>query len=207
MRLLGRTSSINVRKVMWTAAEIGIRYEHEPEWGTTAAPTQDDGFVRLNPNGLIPVWIDDAGALWESNTICRYLANKHGREDLLPASAFERAQVEKWMDWGAGDLNAAWRYPFMWLVRQDARFDDGAQVQRGTAAWNTMMQTLDAHLAAARPFAAGPYFTLADIILGLSAHRWLHTPIERPRLSNIERYVQELVSRPACADLATAALP
>lgn len=108
MRLLGRTSSINVRKVMWTAAEIGLDYDHDATWATAEAPTSSPEFLRLNPNGLVPVWCDDLGPLWESNTICRYLAGRHGRPDLLPTSAHERALVERWMDWGAGDLNAAW---------------------------------------------------------------------------------------------------
>jgi glutathione S-transferase len=36
--------------------------------------------------------------LWESNTICRYLAAQAGREDLLPSAPVARARVEQWMD-------------------------------------------------------------------------------------------------------------
>jgi len=37
IKLLGRSSSINVRKVLWTLAELGAQYEHE-EWGNDAMP-------------------------------------------------------------------------------------------------------------------------------------------------------------------------
>ena len=207
MRLLGRTSSINVRKVMWTAAEIGLHYDHEDEWATAERPTNDPAFLGLNPNGLVPVWCDDLGAFWESNAICRYLATRHGRTDLLPRSPSRRACVERWMDWSAGDLNAAWRYPFMALVRGDPAYRDVDQIQRGIAAWNHHMQILAQHLVHNGPFAAGAPFTLADIVLGLSVHRWRLTPIERPRLDALEAYLGRLAERPAFVALTPATLP
>jgi len=207
MRLLGRTSSINVRKVLWTAAEIGLRFDHEAEWGTPAASTRTAEFLRLNPNGLVPVWVDDQGVLWESNSICRYLAHRHGREDLLPTQPFARAAVERWMDWQAGDLNSAWRYAFMALVRRDADFQDEPQIARSVAAWNALMTLLDERLAQTGAFVAGGDFSLGDVVVGLSVHRWLHTPIARPRVPNIDAYVQRLRRRPAFERLATPDLP
>jgi glutathione S-transferase len=202
MRLLGRTSSINVRKVLWTAAEIGLPFEHEADWGTPTASTRTTGFLQLNPNGLVPVWVDELGVLWESNSICRYLAGRHGRSDLLPAEPFARAEVEKWMDWQAGDLNSAWRYAFMALVRRDTDFRDQPQIDRSVAAWNDLMMLLDERLAQTGAFVAGAGFTLADVVVGLSVHRWLHTPIGRPRVPDIDAYVQRLRERPAFRRLA-----
>ena len=118
LRILGRASSINVRKVLWTCREIGIDYRRE-DYGTGFAPTNTPQFLAMNPNGQVPVIEDEEGVLWESNTICRYLAAKHGRTDLLPATARERARVEQWMDWGATDLNMSWRYAFIALIWRD----------------------------------------------------------------------------------------
>ena len=99
LKILGRASSINVRKVLWTCAEIGLPFERE-DWGIGFKPTSDAAFTALNPNALVPVvivppsggkpplppaggestWerpgIDSDGdfVLWESNTICRWLA-------------------------------------------------------------------------------------------------------------------------------------
>jgi glutathione S-transferase len=42
---------------------------------------------------------------------------------------------------------------------------------------------------------AGADFTLADIVLGLSLHRWRQTPIERPPLAQLEAYHQRLRAR------------
>jgi glutathione S-transferase len=64
----------------------------------------------------ITLIIDEAGVLWESNTICR-LAGKHQNTDLLPHEPAARTRVEQWMDWQATELNPSWGYAFFALVR------------------------------------------------------------------------------------------
>ena len=54
MKLLGRLTSINVRKVMWTATLLGLELERE-DWGAGFRSPQEPGYLALNPNGLIPV--------------------------------------------------------------------------------------------------------------------------------------------------------
>ena len=75
LRLLGKAESINVAKVMWACAEMGLEVERE-NWGAGFKPTADDAFRKLNPNAMVPVLIDDGFVLWESNTIVRYLASR-----------------------------------------------------------------------------------------------------------------------------------
>lgn len=207
MRLLGRTSSINVRKVLWTAREIGLAFEHEADWASAARPTSAPEFLALNPNGLVPVWVDDAGSLWESNAICRYLASRHGRRDLLPAEPYARALVERWMNWVAGDLNLAWRRPFLALVRRDPRHVSETALEADLAAWNRLMTVLDGHLASTQAFVAGDAFTLGDVAVGLAAHRWQAIPVTRPNLPHVTAYLARLRERPVFAALTTPDLP
>lgn len=206
MKLLGRTSSINVRKVLWTARELGLDFEHDDRWAAQM-PTTAPEFLSLNPNGLVPVWEDERGTLWESNTICRYLAARHDRTDLLPNEPFERALVERWMDWVAGDLNMAWRYAFMALVRRHPDFVAEADIERSLANWDRLMSVLDVHLSDCGPYAGGVSFTLADVAVGLAVHRWRCTPRERPHLRQVEAYFDRLRERSAFADLATVDMP
>lgn len=197
LKILGKAPSVNVRKVLWTCAEIGLPYELE-EWGLgTGRSTSTQEFLQLNPHGLVPVLVDGSDVLWESNTICRYLAGRHQRTDLLPQDPMARAHVEKWMDWQATDLNAAWRYAFMSLVRRHADFTDPQGVSASTAAWNRQMATLDAQLDATGAYAAGATFTLADIVLGVSVQRWAATPIEHADLPAVRAYHERLRQRPA----------
>lgn len=201
MRILGRPGSINVRKVLWTAREVEIACDHEADWGA-GRDLRSPEFRALNPNGLVPVLIDEDLVLWESNTICRYLAARADRTDLLPQEPGARAEVEKWMDWQATDLNAAWRIAFMALVRNSPEHarDPGA-VARSVEQWNELMLLLEARIGETGAYAVGDTFTLADIVLGLSLQRWLLTPIARPPTPHLHAYRERLERRPSASGL------
>ena len=85
LRILGRASSINVRKVLWTCAELNLLYERE-DWGTGFRSTASAEFIALNPNAMVPVLIDGDFVLWESNAICGYLATQYPLDELLPTA-------------------------------------------------------------------------------------------------------------------------
>ncbi len=197
LKILGRTSSLNVRKVLWTCDELALPYDRE-DWGTGYASPHDPAFLALNPNALVPVILDEHGPLWESNTICRYLASRHDiGQALLPAEPRARAGVEQWMDWQATELNTAWRYAFAGLVRRMPGFDDPEQIAASIRAWNAAITVLERQLERTGAFAAGETFTLADIVLGVSVHRWAASPIERDMLPAVAAYYIRLRGRPA----------
>ncbi len=206
VRILGKSSSINVRKVLWTCAELGIPYQLE-QWGEGTLATDAPHFLQLNPNGKVPVLRDAGSTLWESNTICRYLAGKHQRDDLLPGEPLARAQVEKWMDWQATELNNSWRYAFMALVRHSAAHCDEAAIAASVAEWNRHMGILDARLSATGAYVNGATFTLADIVLGLSVNRWMASPIRRVCMAAVEAYFERLSQRPGFIEHGRNGLP
>ncbi|AUH53038.1 glutathione S-transferase [Chromobacterium sp. ATCC 53434] len=194
LRILGRSSSINVRKVLWTCHEIGLDYQRE-DWGRGVRPVSDPEFLALNPFEMIPVLVDGDVVLSESNTICRYLAAKHGRHDLLPLDPAARAAVEKWMDWQAADLNPAWVYAFHALSRNSPDHRDPARIADSVASWKKQMALLESQLGDG--WVLGDTFTLADIVLGGAVQRWLLTPFDKPALPKAEAYFERLRRRPA----------
>jgi glutathione S-transferase len=204
--LLGRPTSINVRKVLWLCAELDLEVDLQP-WGSGYRSTQLPAFLALNPNGLVPVLRDGDFTLWESNTICRYLAAREQRTDLLPTAPRRRAQVEQWMDWQATELNNAWRYAFMALVRQDPAYTDKTAMQDSVQRWNQCMTVLDTQLARTGAFVTGEKFTLADVVLGLSTCRWALAPIERPPLHAVAAWLGRLVPRPGYRQHAANGMP
>jgi len=185
VRIIGRASSINVRKVLWACEEIGISYARED-----SAPE-----MALNPNGLVPVMVDGDFVLWESNTILRYLANKWHATSLLPTEPRPRAEVERWIDWQATEFNTAWRYAFLALVRRNPAFDDARQIEASKADWARMVGILDAVLSR-QSHVAGDGFTLADIPIGLSVNRWFMTPMDKPAFPAVSAYYDRLSGRP-----------
>ena len=195
LKILGKSSSINVRKVLWLCAELDLPYEQE-EWGGGFRPTQIPEFMALNPNAMIPVIRDGDFVLWESNSICRYLASKNKRADLLPEEPQTRAIVEQWMDWQSTELNNAWRYAFMGLVRRSPEYTDVAAIWASADDWNRRMAILEMQLSKTGAFVVGGTFTLADIVVGLSINRWFMTPIDHPVFPAVAEYYERLSERP-----------
>jgi glutathione S-transferase len=195
LQILGKPTSINVRKVLWLCVEMDLPYALEA-WGSGYQSTNTDAFRALNPNALVPVIRDSDFVLWESNTICRYLAGKSRRSDLLPIEATARARVEQWMDWQATELNNAWRYAFMGLVRHSPEHQDTSQLAAGIQSWNKHMQIVETQLQRTGAYMLGEDFTLADIVLGLATHRWYMAPIDRPALPAVQAYYDRLNLRP-----------
>ncbi len=195
LQILGKSTSINVRKVLWLCEELEMPYELQP-WGSGHRTTQTPEFRSLNPNALVPVIRDGGFVLWESNAICRYLTSIAGRDDLLPRDPRPRAIVEQWMDWQATELNNSWRYAFMSLVRRSPEHADPQSLAAGVSGWNRHMTMLDERLRVTGSYVTGPRFTLADVVLGLSTCRWLMTPMERPELPAVMAYFERLSDRP-----------
>ncbi|RMT77816.1 Glutathione S-transferase protein [Pseudomonas viridiflava] len=166
LRILGKASSINVRKVLWTCAELEVPFEQQ-DWGSGFRETNTSEFKALNPNSMVPVIEDDGFVLWESNTIIRYLANRSGALHLYPAEAIARARVDQWIDWQATDLNKSWGYAFMSLVRHCPSHQDHEALAAGCSEWTRHMAILDRQLDATGAYVGGSEFSLADIPIGL----------------------------------------
>lgn len=195
LKILGKDTSINVRKVLWTCEELGLQFERE-DWGSGYRDTRAPEFLALNPNAMVPVLVDGGFVLWESNAICRYLARRAAATDLLPPDPAACALVEQWMDWQATELNNSWRYAFMALVRGSSAHTDKAAIEASIANWNRHMEIVDRQLARTGEYIVNAQFTLADVVLGLSVNRWAMTPMPRPRLEAVEAYYDRLNERP-----------
>lgn len=197
VRVLGRVTSINVRKVLWTLEELGESYDRE-DWGLPMRDPKVPEFLALNPNGQVPAFIDDDGlVLWESNAVLLYLAKT--RSALMPADIHEHGRALQWLIWQATELNPPWGYALNALARKTPGYDDPAKIAESIARWTDRMDILEAELAKGNAFIAGDSFSIADIVLGLSIHRWLRTPFEGKPLPAVEAYYARLRQRPAGA--------
>ncbi|MEX0838840.1 MAG: glutathione S-transferase family protein [Parvibaculum sp.] len=194
LKIYGHAGSINVPKVLWLCAELGLDFARE-DWGGRFRSTVESEFRALNPFGMIPVIDDEGFVLAESNAILRYLAASRARHDLLPAEARPRARVEAWMDWQASDFNKSWRAVFQARVRNNPAVSAEA-AESSAVAFNEAVGNVDAALADGRDFLCGG-FSLADIVIGLSLHRWKSVPMARPALMHVDAYYARLCERPS----------
>jgi glutathione S-transferase len=192
--------------VLWTADELGLSYERE-DWGLPLRDPHEPAFLALNPNAQVPVILDDDFALWESNPIIRYLAEQHKEPCLIPTDARARALMEQWLGWQSTELSTVWLYAFLALGRPTPGYDDPGMIAASIGRWTTKMQILEARLSAQGPYLVGEQFTVADIAIGLSIHRWFRTRFEHPDLPAIAKYYALLKTRPASAPYLGAATP
>jgi len=194
LKIWGRISSINVRKVVLAAQWLEIpfqRIDAGHEFGIVKTPE----YLAKNPNALIPLIEDGDFQLWESNVIVRYLCAKHSTGKLYPQELAARFDAERWMDWQQTTLNPAGRNAFMQLIRTPADKRDTQLVAQSAAATEPLMALLDAHLSR-RAFMAGDAFTMADIPIACELHRWHGLPLERPARPHLERWYQGVLAQP-----------
>jgi len=151
-------------------------------------------YLNLNPNGLVPTIEDDGFVLWESNAIVRYLAAKHAAGSLWPEDLRVRAEADRWMDWSNTTFWAALRTLFLGLVRTAPDKRDPQALEQSRLKTAEVLRIADAHLAT-HEYLAGSAFTMGDIALGCGAWRWMALPIERPPLSNVQRWFDLLAQR------------
>jgi glutathione S-transferase len=64
-------------------------------------------YLKLNPNGLIPVLVDGDLVLYETAAIVLHLVDTHPNAGLAPAvGTIERAQFYKWLVWLSASLQS-----------------------------------------------------------------------------------------------------
>jgi glutathione S-transferase len=195
LRLWGRTSSINVRKVLWTLQELGVPFQRI-DAGLAYGVNDTADYRGKNPNALVPLLEDGDFTLWESNAIVRYLCAKYGDPTLYPKDLCQRFDAERWMDWQQTTLNPAGSPGFKQWIRTPEAERDPAVIERSRAATDPLLALLDAHLAT-RAWMAGERFTMADIPIGCEIHRWWGLPQPRPALPNLARWYAAVQARPA----------
>lgn len=196
LKVLGRVTSINVRKVLWALDELGLGYERE-DWGLPLRDPKVPEFLALNPNAQVPVVIEGDFVLWESNAILIYLAEREGQ--LLPEQLELRALALQWLGWQASELNPPWGYAVNALIRKTPGYDDPVRIADSMARWSVKMEILEAALAGVSTGYIGAGFSIADIALGLSVHRWMSISAERKEFPAVAEYYERLMSREAGA--------
>jgi glutathione S-transferase len=160
MRLYDYAASCNAYKVRLLIAQLGLDVERV-EVDIFAGETLSDAFAGLNPARTVPVLeLDDGRALPESGAILWHLAEG---TPLLPADAFGRAQVLRWLLWEQADLlPATGGLRFRLQTGRWAPRDTAARARR--EAGIEVLRLLDAHLAG-RAFLVSDTYTIADVAL------------------------------------------
>jgi glutathione S-transferase len=159
-------------------------------------------FIRLNPNGLIPVLVDGDLVLYETAAICLHLCDTHPKNGLAPeVGTHERAHFYKWLMWLTNTLQATlivYFYPWRWVDQDNAA---GAEQVRRQAQRkvNDLIDQLDAELARHRgPWFMGERYSALDPFV-FTLCRWTRNFSEQQARTqpHLGPYLQRMLARPA----------
>ncbi|AKM31144.1 glutathione S-transferase [Pandoraea faecigallinarum] len=158
-------------------------------------------YLRLNPNGLIPVLVDGDMVLYEAAAICLHLADAHPESRLAPSLATpERAQFYKWLMWLTNTLQSTlivYFYPHRWVDTGDTQAAKQVQAHAESKI-GALLDLLEAHLRMNNgPWMLGDQYTILDpyaFMLCRWTRNFAKPARERPVLG---RYLQQMLARPA----------
>lgn len=191
-KLLGRKTSGNVQKVLLMLEELSVKYERQ-DYGRQFENTTTAEYKALNPTSKVPTLVDGGTAIWESNTILRYLAAKE-RPELTGATPAERTDVERWMDFLLAAVNPGYLAAFKGAKLTPE--EQTAEYKEAVKDLAAQMAIADGHLAGKDYLALGK-FTIADIAFAPIMKRCLDFKIERKSMPNLERWMAGIASRPS----------
>ena len=184
--------------------ELGVPFELKLVDRTVNAH-KAPAYLKLNPNGLIPVLVDGDLVLYETAAICLHLADTHASAGLMPVpvpggQARDRAECTKWLMWMTNTLQAElilYFYPERWVDQGNAAA--AAQIKaHAEARAGGMLDQIDAHLAMhGKAWFLGDKTSLLDAY-ALVLCRWTRG-FGRPArmLPHLGPYLARMLARPA----------
>jgi glutathione S-transferase len=146
-------------RCLWMLEEVGVPYENVPV--SFVGDAQKPDFLKLNPNGRIPVLDDDGLVLFESLAINLHLARKYGKE-LWPQAADDQSRAIQWSIWAMTEAEPPVMRLLMNRVFLPEPQRNEAEAQAGEQALQKPVRVLEGALAG-RPYLLGDAFTVADL--------------------------------------------
>lgn len=198
LKIWGRSNSINVQKVMWAVAELGLDHERIDLGGNFGGLDTPELLAR-NPHGLIPVIDDNGTVVWESHAIVRYLAAQYGDGSLWPSDPAARSTADMWMEWTQTVLQRDFIQLFWNLYRTPIEQHDHTLLANLTAQCATNFSHLDG-LMGDSPYITGQNLTYGDIPIATQFYRYFTLDIERPPLPHVEAWYSRMCERSEYAE-------
>jgi glutathione S-transferase len=191
LTLYGSANSRALR-VIWMAAELGLKYEHK-DWLPRSPETKTADYLALNANARVPTIDDDGFILSESMAINLYLAKKH-KSPLYPSDPKLEALCWQWSLWETDRLDRQ----IVNYVRHSVALPEAernpAVAEKAWLEVAPAFDVLDAALAKA-PWLAGPAFSVGDLNVASALYRAL--AIDVSKWANLNAWLQRCWERPA----------
>ncbi len=191
-RVYGDIQSGNCYKVKLLMSHLDIVHE----WinvDILQGETREEGFLRMNPNGKIPVLeFDDGSTLWESNAILCFLADGTAH---WPSDRLERAQVLQWQSFEQYSHE-----PYIAVARFIARYlglpeERRAEYESKRNGGYWALRVMEQQLQASR-YLIGDSLTVADISLYAYTHVAHEGGFSLDEFAEIRRWIAAIERHP-----------
>jgi len=174
--------------------ELGLPYEVQP-LDMRAKAHKSPEFLKLNPNGKVPVLMDGDFTIWESVAINHYLCEKH-RPSLLGTGPMMKGLVQQWNVWAVVELQPPLIEMLIQLVFVPEERRDMALVEKSRKEALPFLAVLDKGIGN-KPYLAGEEFTVADINVASVVNVALALGINLDDKPNLMRWLKSVKSRPS----------
>jgi len=195
MELWGRKNAYNVLKVLWILDELELDYQQH-DVGSIPGELETAEYLAINPHARVPTLVDQGTAIWESNSICRYLAAEYSPGNLWPLQPLQRSFAERWMDWELSRLQPDFIDLFWGYYRTPVKQRNEEAIDAARIRCTANLQQLDDHLQR-HSYLAGEHFSMADIPVATCLYRCINMGLEVETPANLLDWYQRLGQRRA----------
>ncbi len=182
-------------RVFLLLEEIGLKYETMPIDMMEKREHKSEAFLKLNPNGKVPVLVDGDFTIWESIAINNYLADKY-KPELLGKDSRERGLVQQWSVWSMVELQPPLIDIFIQMVFVPTEKRDMALVHKSREKIPPMLSILDRQLEGKQSL-VGEGLTVADFNLATVVNLAGALEFDLKPFANLNRWMAELKERPS----------
>ena len=180
-------------RALWIATEVGLDYEHLPiEIGDAGARSPE--FLAINPNGRLPVIVDDGFVLFESLAITLYLAKKHANGTLYPGTLEGEAKAWQWTMWALAEVDRGVNIWSLHAVRLPEAERDAQKRDEALKVLAAPFKVLDAAVGKQR-YLLGDAFTVADLNVAAVISRAVDMDLRA--VPNLKAWLMRCLERPA----------
>lgn len=175
--------------------EVGVPYEAKALDMFEKREHKSPDYLKLNPNGKVPVLVDGDFVLWESIAINSYLAERY-KPELLGHGAQEAAHVQQWSLWGLVELQP----PLVDLIIQTMFVPeptrDAKLIEKARVSVPPMLKVLDDHLNGKTQLVANR-LTVADFNVASVANIAYAMKIDLSGYPHLTAWMGALKQRPS----------
>ena len=181
-------------RCIWCLEEVGVPYQNIPVDMKNKQHKSLD-FLKLNPNGKVPVLKDGSFFLYESMAINLYLAEKY-KPSLFGNSTEEKALAYQWSFWAHSDLQDPLIQIFIQKVFVPEEKRDQNIIADNLEKLPRLFEILNQALTG-KKYLTGSEFGIADLNVCSVVHIAGAIGFEISHFSDVSNWSQAISERPA----------